>query len=62
MSEVTKKVKKSHLLKPDAAPWGDSSYEKEEPHLASGVVIFSLLLVTSDISPELISCANGLRF
>ena len=32
----------------------------EEPHLASGFVTFSLFLVTSDISPELISCANGL--
>ena len=34
----------------------------EEPHLASGVVTFSLFLVTSDISPELISCAIGLKF
>ena len=34
----------------------------EEPHLASQVVTFSLFLVTSDISPELISCANGLKF
>ena len=34
----------------------------EEPHLASWVVTFSLFLVTSDISPELLSCTNELRF
>ena len=34
----------------------------EEPHLAARVVTFSLFLVTSDISPQLISCANGLKF
>ena len=33
-----------------------------EPHLASWVVTISLFLVTSDNSPELISCANGLKF
>ena len=34
----------------------------EEPHLALRVVTFSLFLVTSDVSPELISCAIGLIF
>ena len=28
----------------------------------SRAVTFSLFIVTSDISPELISCANGLKF
>ena len=34
----------------------------EKLHLALGVVPFSTFLVTSDISPELLTCANGLRF
>ena len=34
----------------------------EEPHLAVRLVTFSLVLVTSDISPELPSHATGLKF
>ena len=34
----------------------------EEPHLSVRLVTFSLFLVTSDISPELLSHATGLKF
>ena len=33
----------------------------EEPHLVSRVVTVQIFLVTSDISSELLSCANELR-
>ena len=33
----------------------------EEPHLTARLVTFSLFLVTSDISPELLSHAPGLK-
>ena len=34
----------------------------QEPHLAARLVTFSLFLVTSDISPKLLSHATGLKF